>query len=318
MKILVTGGAGFIGSNIVQTLLSDQDVEHVTVIDNLISGSVDNIKAFFDNPRFTFVEGDIRDLELCKSTMEGHTHVCHQAALGSVPRSIKNPVATNGHNIDGTLNILESCRFHKVDRLVFASSSSVYGDDKTLPKIESETGNVLSPYALTKKTKEQYARLYSELYDLSIAGFRYFNVFGPKQSPKGVYAAVIPLFIDKLVKNEQATIHGDGEQSRDFTYIDNVVSANVLALKKDSIPNNFQIYNIALGEKTSVNQLYNKLAELVGKNIKANHTDARTGDIKHSLADISKIKRDLNYRPLVNIDKGLEHTVKWFLKTYEK
>ena len=318
MKVLVTGGAGFIGSNIVKALLLDNEVELVRVIDNLISGFESNIKEHYDNPRFEFIKGDIRNIEHCNEAINGCTHVCHQAALGSVPRSIKDPSTTNAHNITGTLNLLEACRENKVKRIVFASSSSVYGDDETLPKLESKTGRVLSPYALTKKTKEEYTRLFSELYGLSIVGFRYFNVFGPNQSPKGPYAAVIPLFIDKLDQGEQVNIHGDGEQSRDFTYVDNVVSANLLALKKDTIPDNFQIYNIALGEKTSINQLYNKLAAIMDKTIKPHHTEARQGDIKHSLANIEKITKDLEYKPLVTIDEGLENTVNWFLSTYEK
>ncbi len=318
MKVLVTGGAGFIGSNIVKALLQDNQVKLVRVIDNLISGFETNIKEHYDNPRFEFIKGDIRNTEHCNEAVIGCTHVCHQAALGSVPRSIKDPSTTNAHNIKGTLNLLEACRENKIQRIVFASSSSVYGDDETLPKLETKTGRVLSPYALTKKTKEEYARLFSELYGLSIVGFRYFNVFGPNQSPKGPYAAVIPLFIDKLNQGEQAHIHGDGEQSRDFTYVENVVSANLLALKKETIPDNFQIYNIALGEKTSINQLYNKLAAIMDKKIKPHHTEARKGDIKHSLANIEKITNDLDYKPLVTIDEGLENTVNWFLSAYEK
>jgi len=318
MKVLVTGGAGFIGSNLVKALLEDDAVSLVRVIDNLISGSEVNISEHYDNPRFEFIKGDIRDLEQALAAVNGCTHVSHQAALGSVPRSVKDPVTTNAHNISGTLNVLEACRQHKVQRLVFASSSSVYGDDPTLPKQESITGSVLSPYALTKKTKESYAKLFSELYDLSIVGFRYFNVFGPNQSPKGAYAAVIPLFIDKLRNDLQAQIHGDGEQSRDFTYVANVVSANMLALKKEQIRDNFQIYNIALGEKTSINTLYDKLSKILQKSIEPLHTETRQGDIKHSLADISKIKKDLQYIPLVTIEEGLKHTVTWFMNSYEK
>lgn len=318
MKIVITGGAGFIGSNIVSALINDSSVEKVTVIDNLITGSMENVADFIPHSKFHFVKGDIRDLELCKATIYNHSHVCHQAALGSVPRSVKDPVTTNSYNIDGTLNVLEACRQNKIKRIVFASSSSVYGDDQSLPKKEEIIGKTLSPYALTKKTKESYARLYSELYDLSIVGFRYFNVFGPKQSPKGAYAAVIPIFINKLNNNTAVEIHGDGEQSRDFTYVDNVVAANILALKKDIVPDNFQVYNIALGEKTSINDLNNKIANILGKSPDPKYVNPRTGDIKHSLADISKIKRDLDYKPLVTIDEGLNRTINWFLDTYEK
>jgi len=316
MKVLVTGGAGFIGSNLVKKLLEDETVEQVKVIDNLLTGFEENIEAFKAHAKFEFHNVDIRDADACLELTKDITHISHQAALGSVPRSVKDPIKTNDHNINGTLNILNACRQNKIERLVFASSSSVYGDEPTLPKLESRIGNVLSPYALTKRAKEEYARLFSENYGVSIIGLRYFNVFGPHQSPKGAYAAVIPLFIDLIRKQKEVTIHGDGEQSRDFTFIDNVVSANILALKKDTIPDNFRIYNIALGGKLSVNQLYQKIADILGSDQKAVHGPNREGDIKHSLANIDKITSELNYKPLVSIDEGLKRTVEWFIQRY--
>jgi len=318
MKVLVTGGAGFIGSNIAKELVKDSDVERVTVIDNLITGLEPNLDDLKFNKKFTFIKGDIRDYKLCEELASHHSHICHQAALGSVPRSIENPVASNDHNINGTLNIFTAAKNTSIKKIVFASSSSVYGDDQTLPKVESKTGKVLSPYALTKKTKEEYARLFGELYNLQIIGLRYFNVFGPFQNPKGAYAAVIPLFIRMIMDNQSPTIHGEGDQSRDFTYIDNVVSANILALKTESKFENSEIFNIAYGGKTSVKDLYFKIAEILESNLQPIYGEPRIGDIKHSLADISKIKETLNYKPIVSIDEGLKRTVNWFKHYYEK
>jgi len=318
MRVLVTGGAGFIGSNLVSKLLDDAEISLVRVIDNLMTGYKENLTPFLDNKKLEFIEGDITDASMCKRIMQNISHVSHQAAIGSVPRSINDPWLTHNNNINGTLNILLAAKEAQVSRIVFASSSSVYGDDMTIPKVESSIGNVLSPYALTKRTKEEYARLFSSLYEMEILGLRYFNVFGPNQSPNGPYAAVIPLFIEKLLANVTATIHGDGEQSRDFTYVDNVVHANILALKKDKLPHGFQIYNTALGGKTSVNTLYQSLAKIIGSDVKAEYVAYRKGDIKHSLADISKIQNDLGYEPLVQLDEGLKKTVHWFQKKYEK
>ena len=318
MRVLVTGGAGFIGSNLVAKLLDDPDIDIVRVVDNLMTGYKVNLEPYINNDKLEFIEADITDASVCKRVMQGISHVSHQAAIGSVPRSINDPWLTHNNNINGTLNILIAAKEEKVNRIVFASSSSVYGDDKTIPKVESSIGNVLSPYALTKRTKEEYARLFSSLYEMEILGLRYFNVFGPNQSPKGPYAAVIPLFIEKLIDNEKAIIHGDGEQSRDFTYVDNVVYANLLALKIAKLPNGFQIYNTALGGKTSVNTLYQSLAKIIGSDVKAEYVAYRKGDIKHSLADISKIQNDLGYEPLVQLDEGLMRTVEWFRTRYEK
>ncbi len=318
MRVLVTGGAGFIGSNLVSKLLEDAEITLVRVIDNLMTGYKENLIPYLNHKKLEFTEGDITDAIVCKQIMQDISHVSHQAAIGSVPRSINDPWLTHNNNINGTLNILLAAKEAQVSRIVFASSSSVYGDDMTIPKVESSTGNVLSPYALTKRTKEEYARLFSSLYEMEILGLRYFNVFGPNQSPNGPYAAVIPLFIEKLLANVTATIHGDGEQSRDFTYVDNVVHANILALKKDKLPHGFQIYNTALGGKTSVNTLYQSLAKIIGSDVKAEYVAYRKGDIKHSLADISKIQNDLGYEPLVQLDEGLKKTVHWFQKKYEK
>ena len=318
MKVLITGGAGFIGSNIAKHLVSDEEIEKVTVVDNLITGFESNLETLLSNSKFQFVKGDIRDFELCQKLTSAHSHICHQAALGSVPRSIENPVASNDHNINGTLNIFTAAKNNNIKKIVFASSSSVYGDDQTLPKVESKTGKVLSPYALTKKSKEEYARLFGELYKLPIIGLRYFNVFGPFQNPQGAYAAVIPLFIRLILDGRPPIIHGKGDQSRDFTYIDNVVNANVLALKTDVQFEENQIFNIAYGGKTTVKDLYYKIAKLLGSNLEPIYGEPRIGDIKHSLADISKISSTLDYKPLVDIDEGLKRTVNWFKHYYEK
>jgi UDP-N-acetylglucosamine 4-epimerase len=312
MNVLVTGGAGFIGSNLVAKLIEDGDVSEVRVVDNLMTGFEENLKPFLNQSKFQFIKGDITDKSLCEEVMKGITHVSHQAAVGSVPRSISDPWLSHDNNINGTLNILLSAREVQVKRVVFASSSSVYGDDPHIPKTEPTVGKVLSPYALTKRTKEEYGRLFSEFYNMSIVGLRYFNVFGPNQSPKGPYAAVIPLFIASLLKDQAATIHGDGHQSRDFTYIDNVVHANILALKKDHINNNFQVFNAALGGKCSVKELYEKLAQIIGCDKPAQHINSRKGDIKHSLADITHIQQELGFTPLVSMDEGLKRTVQWF------
>ncbi len=317
MRVLITGGAGFIGSNLVKYLLQKEEVELVRVLDNYVTGKKSNIQEFHNDPKFELIEGDIRNIEDCKKAADSITHISHQAALGSVQRSIENPLLSNENNVNGWLNILQVARENQINKIVFASSSSVYGDDQNLPKIEEKIGQPLSPYALTKRTKEEYGRIFSELYDLSIIGLRYFNVFGPKQDPSGAYAAVIPIFIDKLRKEVTPTIHGDGLQSRDFTYIENVVNANYLALKKTYSKPTFRIFNIALGDKITVKSLYYKIAEILKSSIEPNYGPNRRGDIKNSLADISKIKTELDYKPLVSIEEGLKRTIKWHINNFK-
>lgn len=312
MKILVTGGAGFIGSNVVEALLSDNRVESIVVLDNLSTGFKHNIEEFFANPKFNFIEGDIRDYETCLNACRGIDIVSHQAALGSVPRSINDPLTTNAVNITGTLNVFTAAKESGIKKIVYAASSSTYGDSQLLPKVEDVIGKPLSPYAVTKYVNELYADVYSKTYGMKFIGLRYFNVFGPKQSPKGEYAAVVPLFINALLKGESATINGDGMQSRDFTYISNVVQANANAIFCNS-PDAFnQVYNIATGEKVGVRDMYKMLAAIIGKNIPAKHAPGRAGEIKDSLADISRAQKFLKYQPEVRVEEGLEKTVRWF------
>ena len=310
-SFLVTGGSGFIGSNIVAYLLHHK-AGKVRVIDNLSTCKVDNIKPFLSLPNFEFLEKDITDFENCEQACKGIDYVTHQAALGSVPRSIKDPLATHANNATGFLNILNAARLAEVKRFVFASSSSVYGDSQALPKKEDEIGRPLSPYAVSKLTNELYARVFANVYNMPIIGLRYFNVFGPNQSPEGAYAAVIPLFMHALMNNESPLIDGDGEQTRDFTYVENAVQANIKALftdNKDALNN---IYNVAVGERVTINQLFNIIAELTGSKVKPTHREPRAGDIRNSLADISKAKKLIGYNPQVLVKEGLTRTMKWF------
>ena len=313
-KILVTGGAGFIGSNIVEKLL--ELGYQVRVLDNLSSGKQENVNIFIENPNFGFVLGDIRNYEDCLKACDGVFAINHQAALGSVPRSLQFPIPTNENNIDGFLNMLCAAREKGIKRFVFASSSSVYGDEMNLPKIEDRIGKPLSPYAVTKVTNEVYADVFAKSYGMELIGFRYFNIFGPRQDPDGQYAAVMPLFIKNLLNNEAPYINGDGEQSRDFTYVDNAVQANILGLttqNKDAVN---QVYNIALGERFTINQMYQDMCEILDKDIKAIHREPRAGDIRDSLADISKAKKLLGYRPTHRFKDGLPLTVEYFKKVF--
>lgn len=306
MHILLTGGAGFIGSHLLRAFIDHPDITHITVVDNLITGSMDNIREVLDDKQVTFVEGDIRDFDLCNKLCKEATAICHQAALGSVPRSVDDPVLTNAHNINGTLNIFTAARQNDIKRIVFASSSSVYGDDKTLPKDESKVGQPLSPYAVTKKVSELYAENFGRLFDMELIGLRYFNIFGPRQSPKGPYAAVIPLFIKAVEQQQPATINGDGSFSRDFTYVDNAVQANLnglLTTNKNAVNQN---YNVACGERTTLTELWNLINDIAGSNLAPEYGRERPGDIPHSLADISKAKELLDYQPKVGIREGLE------------
>lgn len=310
-RFLITGGAGFIGSNIVEYLLKYK-AGKVTVLDNLSTGFEENIQPYFTHPAFQFIKGDICNFEDCKKACEGIDYVFHQAALGSVPRSIKNPQATNSVNVDGFLNILVAARDAKVKRVVYASSSSVYGDSKELPKIESNIGNALSPYAVSKCTNELYANVFAHNYNMEILGLRYFNIFGPRQNPKGEYAAAIPLFMEAILTNKSPFINGDGEQSRDFTFVENAVQANIKAMFATGEGISGQVYNVAVGEKTSIKELFNILKKLAGASVDAVHRENRSGDIRDSLADISKAKRLLTYDPKVNIQDGLKITLNWF------
>lgn len=309
--ILVTGGAGFIGSNIVEYLLK-YNVKKVKVLDNLSTGFYDNLKVFENLSNFDFIEGDIQNFYTCQKACEGVDVVLHQAALGSVPRSIKDPISTNGVNISGFLNIINAARLENVKRIVYASSSSVYGDSKKLPKVEEETGNCLSPYAVTKSVNEQYAAVFAQTYDMELIGLRYFNVFGPRQSPKGAYAAVIPLFIDALEKGKAPTINGDGGQTRDFTFVENAVQANIRAAFVENKEAVNRVYNVAVGDRTSLNQLYTILKEKAESEVEAIYGPPRQGDIRDSLANISKAQNLLNYNPTVDIRTGLEITLDWF------
>jgi len=312
-NFLVTGGAGFIGSNIVEYLLK-YGAKKVRVLDNLSNGYYHNIQEFEENPAFEFVKGDICDLETCKKAMEGIDYVSHQAALGSVPRSIDNPIKTDQTNSGGFLNMLVALKeSNTVKRMVYAASSSTYGDSKTLPKVEENIGKPLSPYAVTKLVNELYADVFAKTYDTDTIGFRYFNIFGPKQSPNGAYAAVIPLFMQALIDKKPPTINGDGEQTRDFTFVENAVQANIRGMFADTKAGN-QVYNIACGDRVSLNTLWNTLQEVSHTQLKANYGPNRKGDVRDSLANISKANTLMSYNPLFDINKGLKITFEWFKK----
>ncbi len=306
---LVTGGAGFIGSNLCEILL-DKGYQ-ARCMDNLSNGKQANVDLFIGNPRYTFLKGDIRDLDTCMLACEGVDYVLHQAAWGSVPRSIEMPLFYEEINIKGTLNMMEAARQNGVKKFVYASSSSVYGDEPNLPKKEGREGKLLSPYALTKMAGEEYGKLYTMLYGLDTYGLRYFNVFGKRQDPNGAYAAVIPKFIKQLLNEEQPTINGDGKQSRDFTYIENVIEANLKACKAPSEAAG-EAYNIAYGGREYLIDMYNKLCKALGKEIKPIFSCDRKGDIKHSNADISKAKELLGYNPEWSFERGIVAAIEWY------
>jgi UDP-N-acetylglucosamine 4-epimerase len=314
MRILVTGGAGFIGSNLVEELLKENSISLVRVLDNLATGSLKNIEPFFNDKRFQFTEGDIRDHNTCLLACDHMDYISHQAALGSVPRSINDPLTTNDVNITGTLNIFTAAKEKKIKRIVYAASSSTYGDHPGLPKVEHIIGNPLSPYAVTKYVNELYAKVYADLYEMEITGLRYFNVFGPRQNPQGPYAAVIPLFVKAIIENKPPVINGDGEHSRDFTYVANAVQANIKALFTENKNAVNQVYNIAYGQQTSLNDLFNHLKTIAGSNLEAIHGEDRKGDVKHSLADISKAKTLFGYDPKISVADGLQKTFEWYRK----
>lgn len=316
MKILVTGGAGFIGSNLVERLLQRGDVELVRVLDNLSTGSLQNIESFQANPRFEFVQGDIRSYETCLDAVEGIDLISHQAALGSVPRSMADPLTTNEVNITGTLNIFTAAKEKKAWRVVYAASSSTYGDHPDLPKEEDKIGNPLSPYAVTKYVNELYARVYGRVYGLETIGLRYFNVFGPRQNPSGAYAAVIPLFMNAVLNNEPPLINGDGETSRDFTFVANAVQANEKALFTDNKEATGQVFNIAFGERTTLNELFQNIKEIAGSDLAPKYGPERAGDVRHSLADISKGRTLLGYDPKISVREGLKTTFEWYRKQH--
>jgi len=304
-RYLVTGGAGFIGSHIVEGLLKRG--ETVRVIDNYITGKKENIEPFLG--KIELLEEDIRDYGICERAVESVDFVLHQAALPSVPRSIEDPISTNAINVEGTLNLLLASSRAKVKRFVFASSSSVYGDDPRLPKKEEMGGNPLSPYALTKLAGEKYCLVFNRIYGLSTVCLRYFNIFGPRQDPASQYAAVIPRFINKMLEGNKPTIFGDGEQSRDFTFVANVVEANILASKAKNVSG--EVFNIGCGEKATVNSLAEKINEILSTDIKPIYDKPRPGDVKHSYADVSKAREKLQYQPLVTVKEGLERTINW-------
>jgi len=321
-KVLITGGAGFIGSNLCDKLLAQNN--QVVCLDNLLTGKKENIAHLLDNTNFTFIKGDIRNLDDCKKAVSGADLVLHQAALGSVPRSIEDPATTNEINISGFLNMLLAAKEAGIKRFVYAASSSTYGDSKELPKIEENIGMPLSPYAVTKYVNELYAHVFGSLYGMELIGLRYFNVFGRRQDSNGAYAAAIPKFILAFMSHKSPIIHGDGTQTRDFTYIDNVIQANELAATTTNKDAFNQVYNVAYGEETVLINLINKLGELLSQHdpkiaeIRPEHGPERLGDVRYSLASIDKAKRNLGYNPTHSINQGLEEAIDWYWENLKK
>ncbi len=314
-SFLVTGGAGFIGSHIVSYLLQ-HGARKVRVLDNLATGFEKNIEPFSAYPAFEFFPGDIRNAATCAEACTGIDHVSHQAALGSVPRSVKDPVTSNEVNVSGFVNMITAAKDAGVKSFVYASSSSVYGDEPNLPKVESRIGNALSPYAVTKRTNELYAAVFGQLYGMKTIGFRYFNIFGPRQDPDGPYAAVMPLFVSGIMHGTPVYINGDGLQTRDFTYVDNAVQANVKGMLCSNDAAFGQAYNIAVGENFSVTYLYESIREQLGMKHEATYREPREGDIRNSLADISKAQTLLGYEPTYRFEEGLKKTVDFFREKY--
>ena len=306
-KIVITGGAGFIGSNLARVLAYEN---YVTVFDDLSTGYLKNIQDLMDSNKIEFIRGSITDLDFLQKTFNDVEYVFHEAAIPSVPRSIKNPINSNHVNINGTLNVLVAARDNKVKKVVYASSSSAYGDTPTLPKREDMIPCPLSPYAVSKLTAEYYCQVFTEVYDLPTASLRYFNVYGPRQDPSSEYAAVIPKFITRISNNKSPIIYGDGEQTRDFTFVKDVVSANILAAESREAG----VFNIAGGKSITINDLAKTVMGIIGNEIDLDHQDPRPGDIKHSLADITKAKEKIGYEPNYNLTNGLEETVKWLQK----
>jgi UDP-N-acetylglucosamine/UDP-N-acetylgalactosamine 4-epimerase len=312
MQILLTGGAGFIGSNLAEQLLKDKRVSLVRVLDNLATGSMNNLSALMGDSRLEFIQGDIRDYKTCLEASNNIDLVSHQAALGSVPRSIEDPLTTNEVNITGTLNVFAAAKEKKIKRIVYAASSSTYGDHPGMPKVEDNIGSPLSPYAVTKFVNELYARVFAKLYNMEFIGLRYFNIFGPRQDPHGPYAAVIPLFAEALLNNKPPVINGDGSHSRDFTYVDNAIQANLLSLFTSNTEAVNQVYNIACGRQISLLQLFDGLKKVAGSSLQPVHGPERTGDVKYSMADITKAEKLLGYSVQVPVEEGLQKTFQWY------
>lgn len=310
-KFLVTGGAGFIGSNIVDYLIK-YNAGHVRVLDNLSNGYFKNIEEYINLPNFQFIEGDIRDLDTCRASLENIDFVSHQAALGSVPRSIENPILSNDVNVGGFLNMLVAVsQNNKIKKFVYAASSSTYGDSKSLPKVEGFEGSPISPYAVTKLVNELYADVFSKVYGLNSIGLRYFNVFGPKQNPNNPYAAVIPIFCNAFINNYNPKIYGDGLTSRDFTFVENAVQANIKAMFTQDLGKH-EVMNMACGDQISLNEIIEMLNEISGQSVIANYGTERSGDVKHSKASIEKIKQLIGYEPTVKFKEGLNIVYNWY------
>lgn len=314
-SFLITGGAGFIGSHIAEYLLKN-NAGKVRVLDNMVNGLESNLKILKAYNSFEFIEGDIRNIDTCRKACEGIQYVSHQAALGSVPRSIKEPFTTNDVNVGGFVNILKAAVENNIKQFVYASSSSVYGDELTLPKREDKTGNCLSPYAVSKMADELYAAVFAKVYNIPVMGFRYFNIFGPRQDPDGPYAAVIPLFVKAIMNKTPAFINGDGEQTRDFTFVENAVQVNIKGMLSTNDEAKNKVYNVAIGENYSINYLYNSIKEYLKVEADAIHREPREGDVRNSLADISLAKELLDYIPATKFDEGLIKTIEYFQKFY--
>jgi len=314
-SFLVTGAAGFIGGHLAEYLLK-HGAKKVRVLDNLANGFEKNLSILKQYPAFEFIEGDIRNEETCQQACNGIDFISHQAALGSVPRSIKEPLYFNEVNVGGFTNMLKAAIDNKAKQFVYASSSSVYGDEPTLPKQENKIGNCLSPYAATKKTNELYAQVFADTYGINVIGLRYFNIFGPRQDPDGAYAAVIPLFVKGIIKRTPVYINGDGEQTRDFTFVENAVQVNIKGMLTDNKEAFNKVYNVAVGENFSVNYLYNTCREYLKSDWEATNREPRAGDIRSSLADISLAKELLGYQPTKNFEDGLKETIEYFKQMY--
>lgn len=312
IKLLITGGAGFIGSNLVKHFLEDDNVSLVRVLDDLSNGYYENIQEFEGNPKFEFIKGDICDYNICLEATKDIDKITHQAALGSVPRSIENPMRSTEVNILGTVNLLHAAKENGVERVILACSSSTYGDHPSLPKKEDVIGKPLSPYAVTKYSIEQFADVFNQTYGLDFIGLRYFNIFGPKQNPDNPYAAVIPIFCQSYLDGVPPTINGDGKHSRDFTYVANAIQANDLALFSENKEALNQIYNVACNDRVSLNEMVSALQEISGKDMEPIYGPERVGDVKHSEADITKIQKNLGYDPQIFFKEGLKKVYEWY------